>query len=663
MLTHRSLLSGLCLLALALATSNGSRAQSRGSPVIDCGADCEVTSILQRRLSRGSGNSTSSLKRLAGLQPHEELEQEMPFLAGPCLARFLAAVPLTALAAVLTAALWSLVSHAMRSDYSDIPEEVPDRLAETVSKNLCMACLWLALHSVVAVYATYIGSGIAAAVTLCVICGGATVYEIFVEPAVRALEDKRAVDTPGGASQMLLLQMTIMLTLLTGQQRGLVTAWLLSLLGAAPTVFLACDICWKPGLPTARWAAISGQAILLATLTRTYLRTSRFVCDWGGEPWDVAGNPELSIAMAAFVLFVFGLFSATPGKPRRRVAFISLLAVISSPGVSALTGKVFLYGPWAMFSGTHEGHRLSMAGYAIFGSAVLVSAAIAFLRRDCLGLDWDRSGQRPSLALVRVLVPFWLLFSSRWGYSMPFLEWHYVGPWGDMLGPALLIASLASLALGAWSHLGALVSATGFFFGLARLEFDTDSPVRCMTMLLLILAYTPCDGCFSVVRHKDLSLWAKSLFRLHMSFLYFWAGLFKVQGDWLKPDGGTLYKDIHLLQGSPLHGVLMFFLRTEGAVRAATTATAWSTVAIELLLAFALWKKSWHLPAIVGAGFLHLAMSCICGELGGFTQAAWIGLLGSLEDDRLEKFLSNSHNFAFTAASCIIVMALIGWAF
>eukprot|EP00439_Symbiodinium_sp_Y106_P010409 s2126_g1.t1 len=75
-------------------------------------------------------------------------------------------------------------------------------------------------------------------------------------------------------------------------------------------------------------------------------------------------------------------------------------------------------------------------------------------------------------------------------------------------------------------------------------------------------------------------------------------------------------QDIHLLQGSPLHGVLMFFLRTEGAVRAATTATAWSTVAIELLLAFALWKKSWHLPAIVGAGFLHLAMSCICGELG-----------------------------------------------
>ncbi|OLQ08637.1 hypothetical protein AK812_SmicGene7852 [Symbiodinium microadriaticum] len=475
MLTHRSLLSGLCLLALALATSNGSRAQSHGSPVIDCGADCEVTSILQRRLSRGSANSTSSLKRLVGLQPHEELEQQMPFLAGPCLARFLGAVPLTALAAVLTAALWSLVSIAMRSGYSDIPEEVPDRLAETVSKNLCMASLWLALHSVVAVYATYIGSGKAAAVTLCVICGGATVYEIFVEPAVRALEDKRGGDTPGGASQMLLLQMTIMLTLLTGQQRGLVTAWLLSLLGAVPTVYLACDLCWKPGLPTARWAAISGQAILLATLTRTYLRTSRFVCDWGGEPWDVAGNPELSVAMAAFVLFdpskdqeweeLFGPNSRGP-----RVAFISLLAVISSPGVSALTGKVVLYGPWAMFSGTHEGHRLSVAGYAIFGFAVLVSAAIAFLRRDCLGLDWDRSGQRPSLALVRMLVPFWLLCSSRWGYSMPFLEWHYVGPWGDIVGPALLIASLASLALGAWSHLGALVSATGFFFGLARLD-------------------------------------------------------------------------------------------------------------------------------------------------------------------------------------------------
>ena len=35
-----------------------------------------------------------------------------------------------------------------------------------------------------------------------------------------------------------------------------------------------------------------------------------------------------------------------------------------------------------------------------------------------------------------------------------------------------------------------------------------------------------------------------------MSFLYFFAALFKVQGDWLKPDGGTLYKAPGKLQGA-----------------------------------------------------------------------------------------------------------------
>ena len=50
-------------------------------------------------------------------------------------------------------------------------------------------------------------------------------------------------------------------------------------------------------------------------------------------------------------------------------------------------------------------------------------------------------------------------------------------------------------------------------------------------------------------------LWAKNLFRLHCSLLYFFAAEFKIQPEWLGPNGGTLIKDTLIFYGRPPFGV------------------------------------------------------------------------------------------------------------
>jgi len=61
----------------------------------------------------------------------------------------------------------------------------------------------------------------------------------------------------------------------------------------------------------------------------------------------------------------------------------------------------------------------------------------------------------------------------------------------------------------------------------------------------------PSSACFeifspavmaSIAPDAGDSLWAKNLFRLQCSLLYFFAAEFKIQPEWLGPHGGTLIK-------------------------------------------------------------------------------------------------------------------------
>lgn len=50
-------------------------------------------------------------------------------------------------------------------------------------------------------------------------------------------------------------------------------------------------------------------------------------------------------------------------------------------------------------------------------------------------------------------------------------------------------------------------------------------------------------GAYGMFADAGDHLWARSLFRLHVSLLYFFAAIFKVQSEWLASGGGSLYKD------------------------------------------------------------------------------------------------------------------------
>ena len=86
------------------------------------------------------------------------------------------------------------------------------------------------------------------------------------------------------------------------------------------------------------------------------------------------------------------------------------------------------------------------------------------------------------------------------------------------------------------------------------------------------------------------SLWALSLLRLQMSLLYFWAGEFKAKISWVQ--GSTLYRDVAILDTSPLKGLWHFIFWTEPMQRSVTTVLACSALALELLLPFLLWSDS-----------------------------------------------------------------------
>ena len=86
------------------------------------------------------------------------------------------------------------------------------------------------------------------------------------------------------------------------------------------------------------------------------------------------------------------------------------------------------------------------------------------------------------------------------------------------------------------------------------------------------------------------SLWALSLLRLQMSLLYFWAGEFKAKISWVQ--GSTLYRDVAILDTSPLKSLWHLIFWTEPIRRSVTTVLACAALALELTLPFLLWSDS-----------------------------------------------------------------------
>eukprot|EP00913_Durusdinium_trenchii_P002374 g2192.t1 len=198
-----------------------------------------------------------------------------------------------------------------------------------------------------------------------------------------------------------------------------------------------------------------------------------------------------------------------------------------------------------MFGGEHEGWQASNEGLVIIAVASLLALAIGIAglcgSSEVHTFEWSRRGAAPTL----ILLPFWIMEHVYWGGDdSPFYKWWspQLMPGGDTVSSQILMRCLLlMLLLGIWAPFFAMLAAAGFCLANTRRSFDPDCPTQHVGMLLLILSFTPCDASYSLssyLRQKFPTsrswlgdagdhLWARSLFRLHVSLLYFFAAIFK----------------------------------------------------------------------------------------------------------------------------------------
>ncbi|CAE7208715.1 unnamed protein product [Symbiodinium sp. CCMP2592] len=470
---------------------------------------------------------------------------------------------------------------------------------------------------------------------------------------------------------------------------GLELAWMLSLLAMLLSAYIAyVQLFLRTQTGMCNWILTACSTSLLVTLTLAYVQLLG-----EGEPscfedWEaflaLRFNRACAFGGAAFICIMYVFHEVAPGSAIQRVAFLGIFICLLTPGLSAIGGRDLLYGPWGMFGGDKDDTKLTPFGYIVLALALPVALWMCIRGAwpgsklpgpEVVGMGWDHRGPSATLALVRILLAYWLVVNPNWGGATPIMMWYAPDQWpGGAVMTLLLVLAQACLALGIFSSAAAALAAAGFCLGCTRDGFDPDCPTQHAAMVLLILAFTPCDDCFSLksVAERFLpgwctrgrgggSLWALSLLRLQMSLLYFWAGEFKAKISWVQ--GSTLYRDVAILDTSPLKSLWYLIFWTEPIRRSVTTVLACSALALELTLPFLLWSKSFHIYAVALAASMHFGMTLLAGQLGGFSQVCWITLLGSLQDKRVEDLLQDPRNFAIGVLGGIALMACIGDAF
>mmetsp|Transcript_15472 Transcript_15472/g.29192 ORF Transcript_15472/g.29192 Transcript_15472/m.29192 type:complete len:526 (+) Transcript_15472:334-1911(+) len=492
----------------------------------------------------------------------------------------------------------------------------------------------------------------------------------------------------GGIPHMLwlcMMQVVVLWGILQYTVQGLQLAWDVSFLGMLESSYHAYAALFLRSESSSSCSLlIASSGGLLLALSVAYAHATgahepTCIEDYEGF-LAIRFNRAVAFGTAAFIYILRLFYGVAAGTAARRVVFLGLLILLLSPGMSSFVGRDFFYGPWGMFGAENDDTKLTTSGYALMALLLpLVAWMSTTSHPEILGLGWDQKGPSHILAAVRILLAYWLLVAPDWGDLVPVLSWYAPEQWpGDAMKPVLLLSVLC-LGAGIRAPIAAAVIAASFCAGCARRTADPDCPTQHAAMALAILAFTPCDDSFSVKAAVERwapnsswsvlvgpgcagSLWAKSLIRLQTSLLYLFAGLFKARQSWLNLHG-TLYDDIRLLDFSPLRSVWYFLLPTEGARRAFTLALAAGAMVMELTLPFAIWSRSLHLYALALAAAMHLGMSALAGQLGGFSQVCWITLLGSISDKRVEDWLQEPRNFAFLVLGGIALFACIGDAF
>ncbi|MEM7260912.1 MAG: HTTM domain-containing protein [Planctomycetota bacterium] len=246
-----------------------------------------------------------------------------------------------------------------------------------------------------------------------------------------------------------------------------------------------------------------------------------------------------------------------------------------------------------------------------------------------------------SLVAFRVVLAGCLLFEHVrfWGSGIWQQEFHdtvfhlkYYGfAWVEAFPPAGLNVVYLALAIscvmvlvGAFYRVGAVImfSSWTYLFLLDATTYRNHHYLLCLLAAFLI--FLPAHRSFSVDARRNPSIrtdttprWTVDLLRFQMLLVYFFAGVAKLDPDWIS---GRVIKTIFAAEDHPQ--AIAEFLQQDWV----GLFFAWSGLLFDLLVGFALLWKRTRLWAFLAAGGFHLTNGLFLVSVGIFP---WFALLAS----------------------------------
>lgn len=373
----------------------------------------------------------------------------------------------------------------------------------------------------------------------------------------------------------------------------------------------------------------------------------------------------LRVAISALWIGLGIAFYLQPGTFSSQVvlAFIAPL-LICAPPMSYLIGGHVFYGNWNMFHLYSSTNSPVAAGLLCWLLGLIFLAMFAFSGSGQLLKQFqDQKAALPILAIIRVLLPAMIFIGNKH-------EVHVMIEAGFGSFPVFgIIQCIACLLLcvGVYAPGACLILVVCTTMSMGECFHHH---FKCRTLLLGILAFTPCSERFSLmafapsvrvpkIQWHPGTVWpnATALFRIHMGMVYFASGVDKLRTSWIQ--GYTLQKAF-LHYGNARH-FRSFFVwaipHTEEQLTICAMMT-WPVIMAELCLPFLFWTR-FQMHAVVVGFILHLGMSLTLGGLCGFTQIAWLGLLGCLDSEWVADKLQKDSGVAKAVFGVFVAMMLV----
>jgi len=191
-------------------------------------------------------------------------------------------------------------------------------------------------------------------------------------------------------------------------------------------------------------------------------------------------------------------------------------------------------------------------------------------------------------------------------FHLTYYGFGWVHPLGE-LGMRLLFWALGLLAVcitvGLFTRFSAFLFALGFGYAFLIDQTNYVNHNYLFVLLSFLLAWTPSGAAYSldaILRRGrgSVQAWSYSLLRFQIGAVYFFAGLAKINADWLS--GKALGKSLAWEDGLPLIGPFL-------GSPAAGPFFAWTSMLFDLLCVPLLLHKKARWPALAAAAVFHIA--------------------------------------------------------